>query len=222
MKALEELFREKDTLSHAYVIIGDKDVVTSALASHIESMAGPLYSAYDINVTAKDSFGIEDARRIQKIQSRKSVGGKKFFIITARVMTLEGQNALLKLLEDPTPHTHFFIVAEQEEMILPTIRSRAHVVAVHEKGKETDDRARLFIESNKADRLSFIKKIIEEKNRSEAVKLLKEVEVYIGGDELDKKRYDPKLVHDLIQARESVRKGEGSIKFFLEHIALIL
>jgi len=42
-------------------------------------------------------------------------------------MKPEAMNALLKTLEEPLPETIFFLTAHQEDDVLPTIRSRAHV-----------------------------------------------------------------------------------------------
>ncbi len=51
-------------------------------------------------------------------------GGNKVLIIwMAQYLTREG-NRLLKLIEEPPPHTYFILITHQREQILPTIRSR--------------------------------------------------------------------------------------------------
>src|SRR5207249_1485502 len=42
----------------------------------------------------------------------------------AHLMTVEAQNALLKLIEEPPPRTRFLLVAERLEALVPTVRSR--------------------------------------------------------------------------------------------------
>ncbi len=60
-------------------------------------------------------------------------GRKKVFIIDpAEGMSIGGANALLKTLEEPTPSTHFILLARSVELLLPTIRSRSQSIAVRE------------------------------------------------------------------------------------------
>ncbi len=50
-------------------------------------------------------------------------GSKKIYIFPQELRT-EGQNALLKVLEEPPPYGVFFLLAENPESILATVRSR--------------------------------------------------------------------------------------------------
>ena len=43
-------------------------------------------------------------------------------------ISIEAQNALLKSVEEHSPTTHFIFVAEKEDDLLPTIRSRCFIV----------------------------------------------------------------------------------------------
>ena len=53
----------------------------------------------------------------------------KFILIhDAEKLTLEAANALLKILEEPPRHTHFFLSTEHQTAILPTILSRCEIV----------------------------------------------------------------------------------------------
>ncbi len=55
-------------------------------------------------------------------------GGKVFVIDEAELMDAEGQNALLKVLEEPPPQTWFVLVASHADRLLPTIRSRCQLL----------------------------------------------------------------------------------------------
>ena len=55
--------------------------------------------------------------------------GKVFIIDEAELLDADGQNALLKTLEEPPPHTTIILVASHEDRLLPTIRSRCQRVA---------------------------------------------------------------------------------------------
>jgi DNA polymerase-3 subunit delta' len=49
---------------------------------------------------------------------------RRVFILTAASMMKEAANSLLKILEEPPPTVHIFILAENPGELLPTIRSR--------------------------------------------------------------------------------------------------
>ncbi len=48
----------------------------------------------------------------------------------ADTLTVEAQNAFLKLLEEPPPHTIFFLLTSSELTLLPTIRSRCQLIVL--------------------------------------------------------------------------------------------
>ena len=65
---------------------------------------------------------------IQEVTNHLSLeayeGGNKVLIIwMAQFLAREG-NRLLKLIEEPPPHTYFILITNQREQVLPTIRSR--------------------------------------------------------------------------------------------------
>jgi len=55
--------------------------------------------------------------------------GKVLIVDEAELLNAAGQNAILKTLEEPPPHTVFILVASREDRLLPTIRSRCQRVA---------------------------------------------------------------------------------------------
>lgn len=73
---------------------------------------------------------VEDAQEILKSLSLKSYeGGYKITIIwMAEKMNIAASNKLLKLLEEPSDKTLFILIAENEEDIIQTIRSRCQVL----------------------------------------------------------------------------------------------
>jgi DNA polymerase-3 subunit delta' len=55
--------------------------------------------------------------------------GKVFIIDEAELLDADGQNAILKTLEEPPAGTTIVLVTQQEDRLLPTIRSRCQRVA---------------------------------------------------------------------------------------------
>ena len=64
---------------------------------------------------------IREARETMFI--RPNEGQRKIYLFP-QAMGIEGQNALLKILEEPPPYGVFLLLSENPESLLPTVRSR--------------------------------------------------------------------------------------------------
>jgi len=75
-------------------------------------------------------IGVEEALKIVKSLALKSYeGGHKVMLIwMAEKMNTAAANKLLKLIEEPPEKTVFILIAEDEEQIINTIRSRCQVL----------------------------------------------------------------------------------------------
>lgn len=75
-------------------------------------------------------IGVDEAQDIVKSLSLKSYeGGYKVMLIwMAEKMNIAASNKLLKLIEEPPEKTVFILIAEDEEQIIGTIRSRCQVL----------------------------------------------------------------------------------------------
>lgn len=70
---------------------------------------------------------IQDLRKMAYL--RPMIGRRRVFIVEdADNMSEEAENALLKLLEEPPLFTHIILLAENPDLILPTIKSRCHTL----------------------------------------------------------------------------------------------
>jgi DNA polymerase-3 subunit delta' len=83
----------------------------------------------DLGENKKPIISVSEAIEIINEFNLKSYeGGFKIGIVwMAQTMNVQCANKLLKLLEEPTPNTLFIMITDQEEFILPTIRSRTQV-----------------------------------------------------------------------------------------------
>ncbi len=61
----------------------------------------------------------------------KKDGAKVVIIDEAERLTVEAQNTLLKLIEEPPRQTTFFLIAEHQDALLPTVISRVQQVRFH-------------------------------------------------------------------------------------------
>lgn len=67
---------------------------------------------------------------IKKLTLKPFEGGNKVLILWMPERLGKEGNALLKVLEEPPPDTYFILVAENSELILNTILSRAHLMRI--------------------------------------------------------------------------------------------
>jgi DNA polymerase-3 subunit gamma/tau len=81
-----------------------------------------------IEIDAASHGGVDDARDLREkaffapVKSRYKV----YIIDEAHMVSTQGFNALLKLVEEPPPHLRFIFATTEPEKVIPTIRSRTH------------------------------------------------------------------------------------------------
>ena len=76
------------------------------------------------------SLKIDQIRAVKEFAYKKPALSRRKVIVLddAHTMTRESANALLKVLEEPPQDTHFILVSEGKEALLPTIISRTYQV----------------------------------------------------------------------------------------------
>jgi DNA polymerase-3 subunit gamma/tau len=81
-----------------------------------------------IEIDAASHGGVDDARDLRERAFFAPVASRfKIYIIDeAHMVTKDGFNALLKLVEEPPPHLKFVFATTEPEKVLGTIRSRTH------------------------------------------------------------------------------------------------
>lgn len=120
-----------------------KDTLGTRLAAGLlgvdaDAVEGYAYRRVVEPAADKISIGIEAVRELQHFAILKLPDGdaKRIIIIRqAHTMTGEAQNALLKLLEEPPANTHFILLADSEQLLLATIRSRTQQLVLHRPGR---------------------------------------------------------------------------------------
>jgi DNA polymerase-3 subunit gamma/tau len=81
-----------------------------------------------IEIDAASHGGVDDARDLREKAFFAPVKSpyKVYIIDEAHMVTTQGFNALLKLVEEPPPHLRFIFATTEPEKVIPTIRSRTH------------------------------------------------------------------------------------------------
>jgi len=102
--------------------------------------------------------------------------GKKFFFVIQKAdfLTAACANSLLKSVEEPPPGYHFFFVAEREQQVLPTIRSRCVIHTLYAEKKIEDQKIlAIFKREEHCTPIEFDKLLWQKKpSQQETVELL--------------------------------------------------
>lgn len=156
----EGLFRDREHVAHAYVIESEIDSVREALQAHIQEVLG-IDTRANPNVFFKeyDRLGIDEVRSLGELQSKTSIGkdGYKVFIVSFSSVTVEAQNAMLKILEEPTEGTIWLVVTPAVRSLLPTVLSRVQYVSAGEGAHKYRDTALEFVGSDYTTREKLLK-----------------------------------------------------------------
>lgn len=81
-----------------------------------------------IEIDAASHGGVDDARDLRERAFFSPVSSrfKVYIIDEAHMVSSQGFNALLKLVEEPPEHLKFIFATTEPEKVIPTIRSRTH------------------------------------------------------------------------------------------------
>jgi DNA polymerase III delta prime subunit len=220
MQALIDLYKNSEHLHHAYFFVEHKvGEFVDKLKNFLEEMVGIKTSSNpDFWHGEYETLTIDDARMITESSSRRDfANGRKVFIIQANFITEEAQNALLKVFEEPTPGTHFFIISPQD-MLLPTLRSRVMVIAG--TTEETENESILDLKMN--ERLAKVKEITEaisdeESTKQDAIIFLNRIEKELHTKGIEK---SAKALEICELARTSLYDRGAPVKIILENVML--
>jgi len=232
----------KNLSHHAYCLIGGDDVrqelfrVFEEQHSAIASLkqTGKLRGNPDFFDRTYVNFTIDDAREIKLLAGMKAtiISSKKIFIIMMNGITVEAQNALLKLLEEPGEHTHFFLIIPSAHLLLPTVKSRLsflnphNKITINDKGITSDIHllAQKFLKSAPKQKLDIVKELIddiskEKRPKQDAIDLLDELEEIVRENGL---KSNVLKLESILHARKYVTDRAPSLKMLLEYVALSL
>ena len=244
---------DKNNLHHAYLIEGERDKVVPEIFSFCESIDIKTSGNPDFCHITIDNFKIDEAFDLRAMSTSKGFSSlKKIFVVCVNSFSLDAQNVLLKMFEEPIENTHFFVVVPDTNALLKTLVSRFYLVRNESKNTKTED-VEKFISMPLQKRIDFIKELLiepeeedEEGNeiavldstRSEAIKFLNALETVLQGKFL--KNYSgltlpgvpggAHTVHNsletclqhFLKVREFLRMPGSSAKTLLESVALII
>ncbi|WP_448070761.1 DNA polymerase III subunit gamma and tau [Georgenia yuyongxinii] len=107
---------------------GPTDTPCGTCPSCVELARGGSGSLDVVEIDAASHNGVDDARELRERASFAPARDRyKIFILDeAHMVTPQGFNALLKLVEEPPPHVKFIFATTEPDKVIGTIRSRTH------------------------------------------------------------------------------------------------
>src|SRR3989344_3051443 len=181
------------------------------------------------------ALGIDDVRNIQKKIFLKPFKGEKkaVVIIMRQGATIEAQNSMLKLLEEPPLSTLIFLVTDNYQGFLPTILSRNKLLDLNTNIpiSKADDR----IHSNFLKNLGIFKigerlKLAQDisKDKAGAIEWLEET-ILVARSEMLKSLNDKeealklrKLIHKIELTHYDLKTTNVNVRLSLENLFLNL
>ncbi len=179
------------------------------------------------------TFKISNSRFLRERQSRRSDQDVLCLIVAFDTITIESQNALLKIFEEPNQGVNFFLIAPETVVLLPTLLSRLVVVRVPPSLilQGSSNRANRFLDAAPEQRLIAIESWLKKRKNLPGVvmkqfvlKFLQELEstmlLRIKASKSSSK-YLINFFETLIKARSYLRSQAGLSRLVLEHLALV-
>jgi hypothetical protein len=228
----------KDSMHHAYCILGEANFIVNELQNFLKKeLKFSVHDNPDFWYGKYDILDIEDSRKLKEIHQNKPITyDKKIFIVSTNFITEKAQNAMLKLFEEPSGKTHFFLIMPSAQNIIPTLRSRM-IILEHEEKNGLLINGKNFLKASIKERMEMIKVLMdsishersrgliasdEEKSKIEVVKLINsiEVELFLRCSALSL-RQSASLLENIEKVRQYASDGSPSLKMLLEYLALV-
>lgn len=174
-------------------------------------------------ITEANVIDIETARYVKE-WNNKSFGIPKTMILSFHTITHQAQNALLKTLEEPNVATRFILLTSNMHGLLPTVRSRLHIV--EEKAESSILKSvSLFLTTKPQDRMDLPEVIALLEARDDEDRKDREQMQHFISDMYEvcvKKRVDSSICKEIAEFVRYASDPSSSGKMILEYLALRL
>ncbi|MBI2610498.1 hypothetical protein HYW60_01000 [Candidatus Kaiserbacteria bacterium] len=207
-------------VGNTHVVSGGQETLTDVVeflgSAGIETRGNP-----DVYVRAYKHFGIDEARELRERATLRPFGERRVFLIAAPGINREAQNALLKTLEEPPGNALFFFVLPNPGMLLPTFRSRVHLMerAIPMDLPSPTIAVSDFLKAPTQKRLDMLKPLLEkgEDDKRDLGAILS----FLGSLESALAK-NPEGLRTLYRARKYIADRGALVKPLLEQVALLV
>ncbi len=230
---------QNKTISHSYLFVGIRGIGKKLLAQEFakqilcleqnqncrcksciefESQNHPDYMVIEPD---GNSIKIEQIRFLQKkIQEKPIIASKKVYIVNeAEKMTTEAQNCLLKTLEEPPEFATILLIGTQENLFLPTIKSRCMILKFM---AIEDEKIKQYLQENYG-----VTDVPQNRLKLFQGSIGKAINLKDKQDDYDKietlvENLNKKNLLEIVQLAENLYKAKEEILEILEYINILL
>jgi len=202
---------------NTYIATGNSGEVIRSIYEAVEKVLSvPVRGNPDFWHGTFGQFGIDESRDLKAMSAMKPFGERRVMIVETLTISTEAQQAILKMAEELTAGSYFFLVVPSHDHILPTLRSR--LVHIEHKGGEVviSDEARTFLSSNWKEREELLSEMHKARDAQRAYILLSHIEHIL----VQKKARG--ALSDVIDAKKRLLEGVVPMKTTLETVGLLL
>lgn len=139
---------DTNKLAHAYLLVGHTGSGKKTMCRYIATKLSEDSIEYDPSLMQRINDGTcPDIKTIRREEGKKSIGVdivrktiedtsmtpfeldfKMYIFEEADLMTLQAQNSLLKVIEEPPANVYFMLLTANPSSLIPTVRSRAQTI----------------------------------------------------------------------------------------------
>ena len=232
----------KRSISHAYILAGDKGIGKSKIAREFamelicdkntgcgecpacrQFLAGAYPDFFYMDAEGKESIGIDRIREniVNDVSIRPYHGKVKIYIIDeADKMTVGAQNALLKTIEEPPEYVVILLLVRNMSILLETIRSRCIKLLL--SAVSNDRIKRWLVEKGTSEDLAMV--VASYSNGAPGIaKAMAESEDFAGMYNQNVeflKKISEASINDILLFIEELKKRTGGFKDFINFLRL--
>ena len=232
----------KRSISHAYILVGDKGIGKSKIAREFamelicekhtgcgecpacrQFLADAYPDFFYMDAEGKESIGIDRIREniVNDVSIRPYHGKVKIYIIDeADKMTVGAQNALLKTIEEPPEYVVILLLVRNMSILLETIRSRCIKLLL--SAVSNDRIKRWLVEKGTSEDLATV--VASYSNGAPGIaKAMAESEDFAGMYSQNVeflKKISEASINDILLFIEELKKRTGGFKDFINFLRL--
>ncbi len=176
----------------------------------------------DIHEFVFQEGGVDEVKVLQERVYLRPRGEQALYLAAFGDLTLQAQNKLLKLLEDPPAHAIMVLGVPSPRTLLETIRSRVHVLADAALPTEVRLDPQQLLAASLPQRLVMIESLVDQRDAEHAIACIDSVLVYIQKQYADNHAVLLDQTHAAVATSTYLRMHGAMMKMLLEAWVLTL
>lgn len=168
----------------------------------------------------KKSIGIKEVKQTLSALATYSDNLKLVVIQESDLLTIEAQNSLLKILEEPYSNTIFILVTNKLNLLNQTVISRCRIIFLEDEMKKNPEFQNItdLININLIERYAYLDKILDSENsKEELLHFIENLILYYLRTHLDMQ-----IVSELKRVHKMVSSNKTNLKFISEYLNLFI